>query len=175
MELLDILQARRSIRKYTGEPIPRKMLEKVLQAGLLAPTGRGLCPWEFVVVEDPETLAALSHCRQGSSRMLEQAACAILVWGDTKKTDVWTEDCSLAMGYMHLMAHSLGLGSCWIQGRLRDAESGEETTEAYCRKVLGIPENLALEAILSLGMPAEQPPARSLDTLDTGKVHWEKF
>lgn len=175
MDFMELLRGRRSIRAYTAEPIRRDSLERILQAGLLSPTGRNLRPWEFVVVEDRETLTALSHCRQGSSRMLKEASCAILVWGDRNKTDVWTEDCSIAMSYMQLMAHSLGLGSCWIQGRLRQAENGEESTEDYCRKLLDVPEGLALEAILSLGVPKETPPARALDSLETDKIHWERF
>ena len=50
MELMDIILKRRSVRKYLEEPIPEDKLEKILQAGLLAPTSRNLKPWEFYVV-----------------------------------------------------------------------------------------------------------------------------
>lgn len=131
MDLLNLLLSRRSIRRYTESPIPQRALETILAAGLLSPSSRGRRPWEFVVVQNPKTLEALSHCRQGSAAMLAGAKAAILVFADPEKTDVWTEDCAIAMSNMHLMAHHLGLGSCWIQGRLRQAEDGT-STEACC-------------------------------------------
>ena len=79
------------------------------------------------------------------------------------------------MGNMHLMAHHLGLGSCWIQGRLRRTEDDKETTDAYCRRLLGVPEPYTLEAILSLGHPAVQPPAYTPEDIDWSKVHWDTF
>ena len=105
--------------------------------------------------------------------MLKGASCAVVVLGDSEKTDVWTEDCSNVMMNMHLMASALGVGSCWIQGRLRTA--GGVSTEEIVREILGFPDHLKLEAILSLGMPAAQPEARSLDDLPEEKLHWEKF
>lgn len=106
--------------------------------------------------------------------MLENAGCAILVFANPEKTDVWVEDCSIAMSNMHLMADSLGLGSCWIQGRLREAENGE-STEAYCRKLLNVPEEYLLEAILSVGVLNEHPKAHTLEELEKEKVHYETY
>ena len=106
--------------------------------------------------------------------MLEAADCAVVVLGDEEKSDVWVEDCSVAMANMHLMADSLGVGSCWIQGRLREAPGGR-TTEAYLRELLEFPENYRLEAILSLGMPQNHPGAYELGDLLEGKVHRERF
>lgn len=174
MELLDLLLQRRSVRQYTGEAISDETLKKVLQAGLLSPSGRGRRPWEFIVVKNKETLKALSESREAGANMLKDAACAIIVFADASKTDVWTEDCSIAMSNMHLTASSLGLGSCWIQGRLRTAKNGE-TTEAVCRKLLCVPDNYMLEAILSLGIPKETPEAHTLDDADMTKIHYEKF
>ncbi|MDO4490065.1 MAG: nitroreductase family protein [Lachnospiraceae bacterium] len=174
MNLLDMLSKRRSIRTYTGEPIPKELLDQVLQAGLLSETSRGKKPWEFIVVRNKETLTALSQCRQGSASMLKNADCAIVVVGDETKTDVWTEDCSIAMAHMHLMADSLGLGSCWIQGRLRNAPE-EGTTEEVVQKLLGIPKQYRLEAILSLGMISEHPVEHPIPEAECEKVHFEKF
>lgn len=102
------------------------------------------------------------------------AKAAILVFADPEKTDVWTEDCAIAMSNMHLMAHHLGLGSCWIQGRLRQAENGT-STEAFCRALLSVPARYTLEAILSLGFPAIQPEPHSLEDLPREKIHWDTF
>lgn len=172
--MLDVLLNRRSVRQYTGEKIPAEKLEKILQAGLLSPSGRNRKPWEFVVVQETGTLMKLSHCRQGAAGMLENAGCAILVFADPEKTDVWTEDCSIAMSNMHLMADSLGLGSCWIQGRCRKAEN-EKSAEEVCRKILAVPDQYVLEAILSVGIWKEHPPAHTLEDIEIGKVHYEKF
>lgn len=137
MNLLEIMQNRRSVRTYTGEKIPKEKLDQILQAGLLSPSGRNRKPWEFIVVQERETLEKLSHCRVGAAKMLENAGCAIVVFANPEKTDVWVEDSSIVMSNMHLMADALGLGSCWIQGRLREAENGE-STEDYCRQLLNV-------------------------------------
>ena len=97
-----------------------------------------------------------------------------MVVADEKRTDVWIEDCSIVMANMHLMADSLGVGSCWIQGRLREAADGS-TTEEYLGRLLGIPENYRLEAMLSLGVPAESKAVTALEELDMSKIHFEKF
>ena len=78
MELKEILLKRRSVRQYTGEQIPKEKLEKILQAGLLAASGRSRRPWEFVVVQVKETLQKLSCSREGAAKMLENAGCAIV-------------------------------------------------------------------------------------------------
>ena len=174
MELLDIMKKRRSVRTYTEETIPEEKLTAILQAGLLSASGKAIRPWEFIVVRKKETLNAMSKCRVAGSKMLEGADCAIVVLGHEEKSDVWIEDCSVAMANMHLMADSLGLGSCWIQGRLRQAP-GERTTEEYLRELLKFPANFRLEAILSLGMIEKHPDAYELEKLPMEKIHREEF
>lgn len=174
MDLLEIMRKRRSVRAYTGEKIPEEKLNQILKAGLLAASGKNLKPWEFIVVQDKEILAKLSKSRAAGAAMLELADCAVVVVGDTEKTDVWTEDCSVAMANMHLMADSLDVGSCWVQGRLRQASDGR-TTEAYVRELLRIPEKYGLEAILSLGICKDHPEAYALEELPMEKVHRESF
>lgn len=174
MELLEIMRNRRSVRTYTGEPVPEEKLEKILQAGLLSASGRAIRPWEFILVRDKETLKRMALARTAGAKMLEEADCAVAVLGDEEKTDVWTEDCSIAMANMHLMADSLGVGSCWIQGRLREA-SDKRTTEEYLRELLGYPAHLRLEAVLSLGMPKDHPAPRSEAELLTEKIHRERY
>lgn len=174
MDLLEIMKNRRSVRTYTGEPVPEEKLIQILQAGLLSASGRAVRPWEFIVVRNKETLKQMAGSRTAGAKMLEEADCAVVVLGDEKKTDVWTEDCAIAMANMHLMADSLSVGSCWIQGRLREASDGK-TTEEYLRKLLGYPVHMRLEAILSLGMPKEHPEAHAIEKLLTEKLHWERF
>lgn len=63
MDFLHLLLTRRSIRKYTQDPIPKEKLEAVVTAGIIGPSSRARRPWDLVVVQDPATLEALSHCR----------------------------------------------------------------------------------------------------------------
>ena len=125
-EILEAMRRRRSVRKYTGEKVPEETLEKVLKAGLLSPSGRAVRPWEFIVVRDREMLEKMSGCRVGAAKMLAYADTAVVVIGDSEKQDVWTEDCSIAMAYMHLAADSLGLGRLLDSGK---TERGGKRTD----------------------------------------------
>ncbi len=174
MELLEIMKNRRSVRLYTGETIPEEKIEKILQAGLLAPTGRNRKPWEFILVRDKGMLEKLSKCRPNGSGILAGADAAIVVVGNTEATDVWTEDCSIAMAQMHLMADALGVGSCWVQGRLRPSANGG-TADEVVRELLHIPQQYALEAILCLGMPKSHPQAHEESELLVERIHREVF
>ena len=174
MNLMEVFQHRRSVRKYTGEHIPEEALRQVLQAGLLSPSGRARRPWEFIVVRDRDMLNWLAQSRP-SAGMLSGADCAIVVLGDEDKTDTWPEDCSIAMSNMHLMADALGLGSCWIQGRIRNTQDGRQTMEDYLRQLLHFPEHCRLEAILSLGIPQSHPAPQNLASLEQEKIHLEQF
>lgn len=174
MKVLNAILNRRSIREYTGGQIPDEILAQVILSGIMSESSRGIRPWEFVVVRDKEKLEKLSECRAGGAGMLKNADAAIVVFGDESKTDVWIEDCSIAMANMHLAADSIGLGSCWIQGRLRERADGQ-SAEDYVRELLNVPENLRLEAILSLGMIESHPEGRPIDGDLFTKVHYEEF
>jgi len=174
MELYDVMKKRRSIRKYTGEEVSAEALEMILKAGLMAPSSRGFRPWEFITVRDKEVLEKLSHTKASGSAMLKGADCAVIVLSDTGRSDVWIEDASIAMTYMHLMAADLGVGSCWIQCRLRKTADGGNS-ERYVRELLDVPEKYGVLAILSLGMPGEVKEPFSEKDADIMKIHEEKF
>ncbi len=165
---------RRSVRVYTDEPIADEDLKKILSAGLMAPSGKSKFPWHFIVVKDRAMLEKLSLCRVGVARMLAKAACAIVVVGDPAVTDTLVEDCTIAAAYMHLEASTLGLGSCYIQGRGRTAENGE-TTEDYVRGLLGFPADYKMQAVLSLGHIGKPMKPHKEEKLFWDKVHQEKF
>lgn len=131
MELLELMRTRHSIRSYGDAPVSEEDITKILQAGMLSASGKAIRPWEFIVVTDKDVLQKMSDCRAGSVKMLKEAACAIVVVGNEDASDVWIEDCSAVMSNMHLMAHALGLGSCWVQGRLRKAEDEETRKHLY--------------------------------------------
>lgn len=173
-EMLNMLLERRSVRSYTGETIPEDKLKLVLEAGLLSESGHGIRPWEFVVVQDKERLRQLIPCKEGSGKMLQNAGAAIIVLADQEQSDVWIDDCAIAMANMHLMADSIGLGSCYINARMRKAVDGGDT-ETFVKNFLLLPDNYRVVAILSLGIPAKKPIPHSLDQLLWEKVHYEKF
>ncbi len=170
MDLLELMLKRRSIRKYTGEPIPEEKLEKVIQAGLAAPTSRNQKPWEFYVVRDKEMLKKLSKAKAAGGAFLESADAAIVVVSDSVKADTWIEDDSIAMSFMHLMATEQGLGSCWIQIHLRKTAEGAPA-EDNVRVILGIPEHFGIVGILALGVPLEEAKPHTVDELIEEKVH----
>ena len=170
MELMNLLLARRSIRKYTGKDIPEETLRQILQAGLLAPTSRNLKPWEFYVIRDRETLRKLSTAKTAGGGMLAECSAAIAVFGDSEKADTWVEDCSIAMSFMMLMAEEKGVGSCWVQIHFRTDASGKPAEENV-REILGVPAGFRIAGILSLGIPAEEAKAHAPADADWGKVH----
>ena len=174
MEILDIFANRKSVRKYAQGPLEDEALDKILKAGLLAPSGHARRPWEFILVRDKQMLERLSGCRSSGADMLKQAAAAIVVIADEQKQHVWLEDYSAALGYMHLAASALNLGSCWVQVRLRAAANGR-SCEEFLREALGFPPNFKAEAILALGAPQRSPSPHDLQKLNLSKIHKEKF
>lgn len=175
MDMLSTILHRRSVRQYTDERIPDALLDKILFAGLAAASSKNRRPWEFIVVRDKEMLNELGDCRPSAGNLLGKCDTAIVVAADSELVDVWVEDCASAMTQMHLMADALGVGSCWLQVRLRTAPDGTRETQSVIRELLGIPEKYSVMAILTLGMPASHPGARTVDDLPLDKIHRERF
>ena len=170
MELLDIMLRRRSIRKYTKDPVPEETLNRILQAGLLAPTSRNRRPCEFYVVRDRELLKKLSAAKASGAEMLADCGAAIVVFGDSEKADTWVEDCSIALTYMDLTAVSMGVGTCWCQMHLRFSSDGTNAEENV-RTILSVPESYRVAGILSLGIPEKTAAPHTPDDADWEKVH----
>lgn len=175
MTMLDMILHRRSVRQYTDAPIPREKLDAILHAGLAAASSKNRKPWELIVVQSRTTLDQLCDCRPGAANLLGKCKAAIAVAADAELVDVWVEDCASAMTQMHLMADALGVGSCWLQVRLRKAPDGVTDTQDIVRSILGIPEKYCVMAILTLGMPASHPGAKDISTLPLEKIHYEHF
>ena len=174
MTMLDMILHRRSVRQYTDAPIPRDKLEAILYAGLAAASSKNRRPWEFIVVEDRQTLDKLCECRPGAANLLSKCKAAIAVAADAELVDVWVEDCASAITQMHLVADALGVGSCWLQVRLRQAADGRDTADVV-RAHLGIPAKYGVMAILTLGMPESHPDPHTVDELLLEKIHREHF
>ena len=175
--LLETFLNRRSVRKYSPVIDEEKFaadLEKILQAGLLSPSGHAKFPVEMIIVRDRDTLEKLSHCRVNVAKQLNEAGAGIVVIADRDKADTIIEDSSVTMMAMHLMATSLNLGSCWIQLHNRTAEDDRDS-EIFVRDVLNIPENYHCQSILSVGIPAAPIKPRVLEKLHYEKIHREQF
>lgn len=171
MELYDVILKRRSVRSYTAEEIPKEKLRRIIEAGLLAPTGRNRKPCEFYVIGDKALLKSLSEIKPAGGAMLKDCAAAIVVMGDSDKSDTWIEDASIALSYMQLMAADRGVGSCWCQIRLRGSSSGSDA-ESCVRRLLSAPDNFRIVGILALGMPENMPEPHSAGDAEWSKVHF---
>ena len=172
--MLDMLLTRRSCRKFEDKAVEAEKKEKLLQAAQLVPSGKGNSPWEFVVIENKETLQKLGNCRNPKQPFLPETPLAIVVLGNTQKTDTWIEDASISAIVIQLEAEKLGLGSCWVQIRLRESNQGM-SSEEYVHQLLGIPEHMAVLSIIALGYPKVKLPAHTLDKVDQTKIHTEMY
>lgn len=161
MNALEAIRKRRSIRKYTGEPIPRKDLEKVVDAGRLAATGSNRQPWDFIVVTDRAVIERLKV----AAEWMEKAAAIIAVVMDPSSR-WWVEDGSAAVENMLIASTALGYGSCWLEGYTLPHE------EEF-KKLLGVPEEKRLLTLVPIGVPAEEPTREKKSLQEV--LHWERY
>ena len=105
---------------FTETPVAPEDIDKLLKAALLAPAGMGKKALEFIVIEEKQTIARLKCLKAYGTVSLTSAPLAIVVIADTRETDTWVEDASIASILIQLEATSLGLGSTWIQLSLRE-------------------------------------------------------
>jgi nitroreductase len=169
-QFMTLLRARRSVRAFAARPIEAEKVELLKEAVLRSPSSRNLDPWSFVFVDDKELLAKLSTAKPHGAAFLKGAALGIVVCADASVCDVWVEDCAIASLLAQLAAQSLGLASCWIQLRLRQHRGGD-SSEAYVRQVLGLPDSLNVESIIAIGYPAEHPRPIPLTALKHERIH----
>ena len=172
--MLDLLKTRRSIRRYQDRQVEDDKINSILKAALMAPSSRSRSPWEFIVVTDKEKLIELSHCRETSSAFIANAPVAIVIAADPNACDVWIEDCSIAAIIMQLSAHSLHLGSCWIQVRERFTKQNEKAAD-YIKDLLGIPNHYQVECMIAIGYPAEEKAPFDDKDLMLNKIHKELY
>ncbi len=170
---IDLLRTRRSIRKFQSQPVEKEKIDLLLEAVLRSPSSRGIDPWQFVVVNDPEILVGLSKAKPHGATFLKNAPLAIVVCANPEKSDVWIEDTSIASIILHLAATDLGLGSCWVQIRLREHDT-QQTAQTYVAKLLNLDKDTVVESIIGIGYPAEEKPAHPKSTLQYNKVSFNK-
>jgi nitroreductase len=161
MDALEAIRRRRSVREYTGDPIPREDLETIVDAGRLAATGNNKQPWDFVVITEREMIEELKV----AARWMEKAGAIIAVVMD-KSSRWWLEDGSAAVENMLIASTALGYGSCWLEGNTLPHE--EEFKE-----LLGVPEEKRLLTLVPIGVPTEWPTKDKKSLEDV--IHWERY
>jgi nitroreductase len=161
-ERLDIVFSRRSIRRYTDQPISNQDLASLLKAGMAAPSASNRKPWHFVAVTDRDKLRSLADAHP-YGKMLAAAAVGIVVCGDPGISEWWVQDCSAATQNILIAAVGLGLGGVWLGCHNRPER------ERAVRDLLDIPERIGVLSMISIGHPAEEKEART--QYDAARVH----
>ncbi len=169
-DALEVIFHRRSIRRYQQTPVPREYLEKILQAGMAAPSACNSRPWEFIVLDEPAALSALAKGLRFGKYDPPAAivVCANLsIASNSAAKHFWQQDCSAAIENMLIAATALQLGSVWIgvypiPGIL-----------SHVRETLGIPQTVTPLGIVYVGYPAEQKPART--QYHDRRVYWQRY
>ena len=161
MDALDAIKKRRSVRDYTGEEIPRKDLEKIVDAGRLAATGSNRQPWEFIVITNREMIEQLKV----AAKWMENAGAIIAVVMDPSSR-WWIEDGAAAVENILIASTALGYGSCWLEGYTLPRE------EEF-KKLLDVPKGRRLLTLVPIGVPVEWPTVekKSLEEV----LRWEKY
>ena len=161
MDALEAIRQRRSVRSYTGAPIPREDLETIVDAGRLAATGSNKQPWDFIVVTERGMIDQLKV----ASQWMDKAGAIIAVVMDPSSR-WWVEDGSAAVENMLIAATALGYGSCWLEGYTLPRE------EEF-KALLGIPKEKRLLTLVPLGVPVEWPTKAKKPLAEV--LHWEKY
>ena len=169
MELKEVLLKRRSIRKFTDEPVSDEMINELLHAAMSGPSACNKRPWEFYVITNEQKLNEL----KSASRFTKYTAkLAIVVCGNLshalplKMAEYWIQDCSAATENILLRATDLGLGTVWC------GIYPQKKAEERVQKILEIPNKQIPLNIIFIGHPAEEPEAR--DQYDEKRVHYIK-
>ena len=154
----DLAVERRTIRRFKPEPVPRELLERLVNAARLAPSAANVQPLEFIVVDDArvkaEVFPALKWAAYispaGDPRPGEEPAAYVVTLVNSKLREKMFEyDVGAAMQNMILTALAEGVGACWLLSIDRDK----------LRAALGVPAGFRIDSVLALGYPAEEPAA----------------
>jgi len=157
MDLFEVIEKRRSIRGYKPTPIPNEHLKKILEAARLAPSGKNLQPWRFIIVRSPERKRMLADAAM-NQMFIAEADVVIVALSDptvysstgTRRRIPYLQDPMIAIEHMILAATALGYGTCWIGA----------FNEDKVKQIVNAPKELAVIALLPIGVPNEDPPPR---------------
>lgn len=156
MDFLEVIEKRKSVRKYADRPVEREVLEAIVKVAQTAPSSRNSKSSAFMIIEDRDTIDALSLMRDYGASPLKSAQAAIVVMGDTSKTDLWVDNCAISATFIQLAVTAMDLVSCWIhvndRPRLKDLPEGERADD-YVSALLGIKDGLHPYCIVAIGYP----------------------
>ncbi len=169
MDFKDLIQHRRSHRMFSSEEVSGDDISIIMRAALMSPTSKNRQQWQFVVIDDKLKIEQLSDAKSSGSKFLESAPLCIAVLGNPQENDCWIEDCSIAAHSILLQTEELGLGACWIQIRNRWLSDGT-SSEDVVRGILGIPENIGVLCLISIGHKAADKPLHDEDNLKWEQV-----
>ncbi|TAL18295.1 nitroreductase family protein [bacterium] len=147
--ILHAIEERRSVRRFSPEPVGPEILDALVSAAHWAPSGMNNQPWRFVTIEKREVLDLLASFTK-YSKILNNCTGAIAVFIDTKSIYHREKDLQsigAAVQNMLLAAHGLGVGACWLGEILNRRKEVEKT--------LKVDENLELMAVVAVGFPEE--------------------
>jgi len=164
--MLELIRSRRSVRKYTSEPIRDADIQAMLEAAMAAPSASNIKPWEFVVVRDRDLCRQLADTHP-YSKMAADAAAVFVVCGRESESRHWVEDTSAATQNLLLAAAGLGLGAVWV------ACYPNADREGYVRQLLGLPDTLRVLCLVPAGHPAEVKSPRT--QFDASRVHYDSY
>ena len=158
MDFLEVIEKRKSVRKYSEQPVERELLDAIVRVAQTAPSSRNSKSTAFMIIEDRDMLDALSAMRDYGSGLLKGAQAAIVVLGDETKTDLWVDNCAISATFIQLAVTAMDLVSCWvhINGRpcLKEVPEGEKA-EDYVRNLLGVKDALRPYCVIAIGYPEE--------------------
>lgn len=163
METIKALKTRRCKRKFLPTPVPKKVVEDIIDCGRLAPSAVNIQPVEFIVVIKGKIRKRIAEMAD-YGRFIAEAPVCIAVF--SRQTKYYLEDGSAASENILLAAHAHGLGACWVAG----------DKKAYAEKVrqlLGVPQNFKLITLIPLGYSKEEPKPAKRKLKDV--LHWEKY
>ncbi|MBG0786508.1 MAG: nitroreductase family protein [Anaerolineaceae bacterium] len=169
MEALETIMTRRSVRDFRSDLVSEADVEKLLKAGMQAPSANNERPWHFVVIDDPEVLHKIPEFHR-NAQMLKYAPMAILVCSDRKlesKRAYWIQDCSAATENILLAAHGMGLGAVWL-GVFPNADRVKGL-----QSLLKLPAGIRPVTLIAVGHPALTP--EPTDRFDQGRIHKNRW
>ena len=159
MDFWEVIEKRHSVRKYSDKPVDREILDAIVRVAQTAPSSRNSKSSAFMIVEDKDTLVALSQMRDYGSTLLAGAQAAIVVMGDESKTDLWVDNCAISATFVQLAVTAMDLASCWVHCNGRTRVHGEQNgalAEDYVRDLLGVKDGYRIYCVIAIGYPQEE-------------------
>lgn len=168
MDTIEAILTRRSIRKYTKQPVSDEVVKELLNAAMYTPSAYNRQPWCFVVISDSKILNEIPRYHP-YAQMLKEAPVAIMVCldSDLQMGNYGVQDCSAVTQTILLAAHAKGLGAVWLGLHLTKSKI------TAIKNILNLPERIIPVTLISIGYPAEQHPQP--DRYRADRVHYNQW